>query len=650
MSFSDLKDLGKKIEEKNIALASFKKTDKTVQSNINTHKATSANKQNEQKTHIPNNKKNNQYNSNPSKKNYKNTLQETSKAPYNFVPLNKKVVLAECKDPDKYDFFNCFNYRRKSSQIPEKTVSFSNTGYIDLEIETLGDIFIGHKNECSDFFSINNILHIPGSSIRGLIRTYVEILSFGKFGFFDDRHLYFRTFAGNSKSLRDLYSERTRGKNYDLKSKIYKHVKAGYLKKEGPLYYIYPAITDKGLQYQRYNKKHFLQYFQWQRINDEKYIIRSGPKFGQRKHEDTWVINPISNDKTKRIKLSDYAIKSFRNDLKRGGDKDKDGFTDLIAQLDNADNKNISIPCFYVKGINDKKEEFISFGHTKLFRLMYFNTLLKCIPDTHFKNAKYLDIAEAIFGRGEETFTGDKIKQLAGRIFFEDAKSKSKLESSILSEKRLRLLGPNPTCIQHYLVQKTMDKNKLSHYDSEKAKIRGNKLYWHKKTKYQTQDFNEKLDSKIKPVKQGMEFKGKIRFENLSNVELGALLSALQLPKGCFHKIGMGKSKGLGSINIKPTLFLDDRKKRYTKLFSGLNNDFANDSAFQDFCNTFNHYVLKYLGEENIKNLWETNRLTQFKYLLTLNHGIFSKKIEDQELQDFKQKKVLDIPESIIRN
>ena len=560
-----------------------------------------------------------------------------SKAPYNFVPINEKVAWAECRKPDDYNFSDGFN----------TTIRFKNTGYIELEIETLGDVFIGHKAKCSDFFSINNTLHIPGSSLRGLIRTYVEILSFGKFGCFDDRHLYFRTFASNSSVLRDLYNNRTKGEDPD--TWICKHVKAGYLKKKGAAYYICPAqeCGDKGSQYKRYEKKHFLKHFQWQKIEGGHHIFRSGPKFGRRKFEDTWLICPP--DKTAdEISLEHFDINSFRNDLKRGGDKDKYGLTDLIAQLDKAGSSAMLIPCFYVEDITDKGKPIVSFGHTKLFRLMYLHTISKCLPGAHFENPEDVDIAEAIFGRNEENSLGDKIKPLAGRVFFEDARAVGESDPSGLPEKRLRLLGPNPTSIQHYLVQKSYNRDKLIHYDSPNARLRGNKLYWHKTARYQPEALNDNLDNRIKPVGEGMGFSGRIRFENISDVELGALLSALKLPQGCRHKIGMGKSKGLGSIRINPTLFLSDRKKRYTLLSGDLGN--TPETGFEDFCNAFNQYVLEQTGETNAKNLWETYRLAQFKHLLTIHHGISIKEIEDQTIRgkDFKQKKILPLPEDII--
>jgi superfamily II DNA helicase RecQ len=55
------------------------------------------------------------------------------------------------------------------------------------------------------------------------------------------------------------------------------------------------------------------------------------------------------------------------------------------------------------------------------------------------------------------------------------------------------------------------------------------------------------------PLKDGVVFKGKMRFHNLKKAELGALLSALTFhntPK-TFHNIGMAKSLGYGKVELK---------------------------------------------------------------------------------------------------
>jgi hypothetical protein len=144
-----------------------------------------------------------------------------SKAPYNFIPLNEKVVPAEeIPEFDRYYTENRF------------------TGYIDIEIKALTPLYIRdtlteeeYKQKLEkekrdetyinpDFFSPGGLPRIPGSSLRGMIRTLVEIMSFGKFMFFDDARLYYRGLADKCKNLRDEYRNKIRGKSAGILYKV----------------------------------------------------------------------------------------------------------------------------------------------------------------------------------------------------------------------------------------------------------------------------------------------------------------------------------------------------------------------------------------------------------------------------------------------
>src|SRR5690606_29120848 len=74
---------------------------------------------------------------------------------------------------------------------------------------------------------------------------------------------------------------------------------------------------------------------------------------------------------------------------------------------------------------------------------------------------------------------------------------------------------------------------------------------------------NDTQHTLIRPVKAGVTFAGRIHFENLTELELGALLHALELSEGCCHRIGMGKPLGLGSVRISVRLKTVDRAARY---------------------------------------------------------------------------------------
>lgn len=610
-------------------------------------------------------------------------------APYNFVPLNQKVIPSDHKDG-----------------IPPSDLYHDDlkTGYIDLEIKLMTETFIrdtltedesnrlinfdkniseakksgnnSSKNKfekerleylwsLSDFYSpADGVFRLPGSSLRGLTRNMTEIVSFSKLLFFQNDRLYFRGLADRS-NLRDEYQNKM-GSTYGG-SKL--NIKSGVLIKTGfHEYNICPSIIDaNGRQFYRISfnqgtkiingtgmpgmklkEPGFLNVFfdsssakgevltglsQISTLGfpDEGYAIASG-KFGNKSMH--WVIN--SPDMTKGIPL-DYqtSVLEYLNDENRKSE------VDLIKE---AERNPDGVPCFYIEGTP------LSFGHTGMFRLAYENTIKEHI----YQESASPDITEAIFGN-ETAF--------AGRVFFEDAFCTKSDKTHLTSgAKHPQILsGPKPTTFQHYLVQTSAHIRELKHYNPDnKGKIsciRGFKLYWHRKDASWIQnagnvtELNQKQYTKINPLKDGVVFKGRLRFENLSKIELGALLFALELPDGCCHKIGMGKPLGLGSIQITPTLFLSDRPNRYKDLFVEWDSE-PKPEQIITYKNAFATYILKALKndskEHTFDELWENDRLKELKAMLDFNHKP-SPPQEYMSLGEFKNRPVLPLPSDVTR-
>lgn len=241
------------------------------------------------------------------------------------------------------------------------------------------------------------------------------------------------------------------------------------------------------------------------------------------------------------------------------------------------------------------------------------------------KDESKIDFSEAIFGKISEK----NKKSFSGRVFFEDALLMNQNENPVMNEVIPQTLSsPKPTTFQHYLEQDSNDIAKLKHYNSDTS-IRGYKLYWHKsgaQWKSQT-EFNKNIDTKIKPVKPNTIFNFRIRFENLSRIELGALLFVLKLPPECAHKLGMGKPLGLGSVKINPEVLISNRKKRYSSLFENENwaisENKSNEAEINNFKKSFEDYILGKIGTErqSATSLWETPRLKQLKLLLNVDLG-----------------------------
>lgn len=568
-------------------------------------------------------------------------------APYNFVPLNEQRVEADTRpgrDPS-FDRYHNDNY----------------TGWIDLQIQAITPLYIrdamnaeelsktkryeadNHRFINSDFFSAQGAPTIPGSSLRGMIRHMVEIVSFGKFGFFDDKRLYFRGLADKS-SLRQQYQKKM--SSYDKKTnKSIHRMLSGLLFKKGLSYFICPAGKPEQIPKERAKKlvatlrNRRYETFQFYELPDG-YLVVSGdmPKKGK----DWWIEMPRPN--AVPIAVPDDVVLDYRNDKNRNS----------VDLLELVKKYPAGVPCFYVNGADGK---ITCFGHTGMFRIAYDRAIGDHIPEK-LRDPDFLDIAGAIFGN-EKTF--------AGRIFVEDAKLAPGQKGVLQHEAVPKILSsPKPTTFQHYLVQTSDNVKELLHHNDDTC-IRGNKWYWHNTMagfNAQTwQDLEVSIDSvgisdtqhtKIKPVKPSTKFVGRIRFENLSAVELGALLFVLKLPCGCAHKLGMGKPLGLGSVEITPTLCLTNRKERYTQLLAQWSKDSIKPETPQtitELCKKFENYVLSQI-EEKASGLWDCLRLKQFKALLSVNHGKPVSKIrymliEGANDNEFTNRPVLPLPEDV---
>ena len=215
----------------------------------------------------------------------------------------------------------------------------------------------------------------------------------------------------------------------------------------------------------------------------------------------------------------------------------------------------------------------------------------------------------------------------AGRVFIGDAHVDGSVDKLWLDKEPIMpqiLATPKPTTFQHYLVQQNPDpiqqgstrdgrpkfKKELSDYATatDETAVRGHKLYWHKgpvdksqieedRGKVQNLD-DDTQHTHIRPVAAGVRFRFTLRFENLSDVELGALLWCLTLPgeegKEYRHKLGMGKPLGMGAAHLEPTLVLDHRKERYQTLFDsdGWKVSASGDLSFDPYLNAFRSGIL----------------------------------------------------------
>ncbi len=274
---------------------------------------------------------------------------------------------------------------------------------------------------------------------------------------------------------------------------------------------------------------------------------------------------------------------------------------DIERLTRNAVSKRVAtlIPCHYISENGQVK----AFGHGQCFRVPYERRINQAVK---IKNNDAVDFADVVFGNQEA----------ASRVYFEDATSESFNE---LKEAQAHpLMQPNPTSYQLYLKQNPKS-NVLTNWDTVGAQIRGYKLYWHndidpnkdwqadeserKENDKRLSNAQESIIKPMTPLAKGSKFKSKIRFKNLSKVELGALMMIFDLydMKDAAYKIGKGKPLGFGSVEITPTLLIDD-DTAYSELF----DDDGWKSPYREEKN--DEYIAafkKYLEKENMLSTWQ---------------------------------------------
>ncbi len=550
-------------------------------------------------------------------------------APYNFVELPNDIVEV------MQDFLP-----RQNVYYPESENRY--TGKIECTLTSKSPLYIRcgltkEEFECgteskdlADFFYTEIVTKarkpiLPGSSLRGMLRNLIEIITFSKIEqVSNQQNFFFRAVAAKKDD--------PLGSEY---KKLVKNVKAGYLVSEGNNWYIQPAtIIEKS--YVIWVKEQDLSKIQTLiKMNQPDYLpqyidvsfgdtfFKSPRRFTKQVsanqklyrhpgvlvtsgnmlessdnsanlHRRNHCIVPEKDDTATTIKINDDAVQHYRSAL-----------TDFQKQEPFDNDLGVLIegrPIFYCEP-HKGQTEITLFGHCPNFRIPYSPSqdgkaasAVDFIPKNVGKSNR-IDLADAIFGfvrnkdkNNQKNVDTETLSALAGRIFIENAICQKTVNDDIWLTGNIDktvtpkiLSNPKPTTFQHYLVQTSSEKLQLKHYASRvqteniagETTIRGNKLYWHKGSNPDIEhpDGDSATGTqitKIKPIKPGISFKFNINFENLNDIELGAILWILKIaaePQYCLS-LGMGKPLGMGAVKIEHELLLNNRQERYSQLFN----------------------------------------------------------------------------------
>jgi len=532
-----------------------------------------------------------------------NTQLSPARAPYNFIPqplLRAPVLLPETK-PERFKAFDRY--------LPDLL-----SGSISFDWETLTHAFFGgqHKKTKKTFI-LNGRAVIPSASQRGLLRAAMAIASHGKFGPIDkDRRFYYRLNT-------NVPAEYT--------------IKAGLLQYENGRYTIYPCryenVTqsidlDSYTSYGPSGEVRGIRYGRWTDGND--FIVK--PLSAKQDQQKIWRIN-VPDNLSENIELDDTDIRTFKYDYElrssafSGGPAFKK-YMDLVALA----KEHGAIPVFYIQDAYRR----IFIGNTKGFRLPYSQSLDDLINRGFRSDENGLDFAEGIFG----TLDGPDNQAQRGRIRIENAYGPKEIELEAPRNLGI-LLSPKPSSGQLYLEQPkgvNTRKENQKNYSMADAKLRGRKLYHHRIFKNGNPDyFTDRPNSmqqdlnNIRTIKPQSTFHARLHFMNLLPEELGALLWVLDLPEGYAHKLGMGKTLGLGSMKINNIqLNVCNTKSLYENVFdesgelalpetSTFNQTDQEFKYYKQYFEDFMVKSLKDLGDE-CEKLWNAKNMQYYKAML----------------------------------
>jgi CRISPR-associated protein (TIGR03986 family) len=387
--------------------------------------------------------------------------ERTTCAPYNFVPLPDKIVRVQ--------------------GLPDHDVFTSNSGYFDVRLTTRSPIYVratftpeeasdaddpreGDKpfreriRNKPDFYSMDGSPRIPGSSIRGMLRSLVEIVSYSRPADVTNIPMFFRSLGTDALAL--YYRKRMTSRQ------------AGFLQHNGDSYRLVPCewaqvwgetvedrfgekihigradgdgddendpmrVPNRALQYKpvwidpiaigRINRERRLRALRDSEWSDarrvgwtEGWLVISG---GMKNKKREFVFysprptasEPVPKEIIDRFNADDQVTlwqeKAFPTDFPSENARRRNGLLLAPNKTRTACGGN-GEPVFYLK----ERKELVFFGRAGMFRLPYHHSPSALLPDDlqlpNEDPTPILDYAQALFGYIN---THPKVKERAER-------------------------------------------------------------------------------------------------------------------------------------------------------------------------------------------------------------------------------------------
>ena len=511
-------------------------------------------------------------------------------APYNFVPLSDQVITPAWG-------------KQVSHDLPFKD---GLSGEIPLNISTCSAIMVGgerseaNKDQAGEVYFFRNKeghYSISGSSLRGVIRSTMEIATFSRMDQVDDIRYGLRDISG--EYVKDSYAKKVRNKieygflKLDAQGQAeitpcsmvrlsHRDLEHWWHEKDIPIFTQGMTVKEKYQKWETLCKKHQLKsstHFSF--ISNSHYVdtIGSGdlhgyPVFTGQITAENAKYSKFNTHYKGRPKYKDFVFYNPQADKRfLLEEKDPSAWRSFLFIHDDKDNSNLPwtgywkakfwnkqrVPVFYIR--SGKRLQMGLAYMPKLAGDYSTHDMIKHTNDAHLSTDK-MDFTSLVFGQ-----VGDKPEEaLKGRVYFEPAFIQGKQQEES-HPKATILNGAKPSYFPNYLKQSldgngNLEGNQYHTYLSSsnsplhKTELRGWKRYPVRpdnevsiQTITSEQISNTKVQTKLHCLPKGCHFKSRLVFHNLKPEELGALLWSLEMD-GHRHSIGMAKSFGYGQVKI----------------------------------------------------------------------------------------------------
>ncbi|MBD5358033.1 MAG: TIGR03986 family CRISPR-associated RAMP protein [Bacteroides sp.] len=607
------------------------------------------------------------------------------KAPYNFVPFSKDVVFPEWSSKISHD------------------IPFSDgiSGTISVALTATSPIFVrnGHTRQDADdknkeYKSFSCIdpesmsaekrrYFLPGTSVKGAIRSVLEIMSFGKMGLdenlriaerdWDNQNLYVIKAPKIQQTIRCGWLSKSKSEDgsYEIvdcgcperiaQSEIDAYLNTHILRDNFASPYVREIKDNRRINGVEVDPKTAAYKYQlieqcasladlknlrFSKVSKDSKLASKGLTVdydgnirgtivltGQ---PNIWDSYKLKKRGTGAGKFYEFVFKSPTSTNPKTYTVTEDEFKHYkFIYADSPDWKYAQEKFLHTTGIpvffRVEGNKVMDWGLAYLYKLPYKNSPFETLPKEHKSDDH--DMADCIFG-----YTG-KEDSLKGRVQFTPFWSHNAVADR---DYRLALCGPKASYYPIYIEQrgerepdgKMKGSQKTNPYNTyNDGGLKGWKRYLLRNNVWESCTDQDKIDTFIHPLKAGAVFEGKIVFHNLKPEELGALLSALTFhgnEANAFHQIGMAKPYGFGKVKVAI---------KEVKLISVGDSDNKVADNYRSYMGIFENYISVKLGETWSSTPTITEILTLVRNQVSDNNKFNYMKLDMNGNNEFKDAK-----------